>query len=107
ASGQELAIQATDCELLGSFGGYNIMGAFTNCLWDRVGFWQGTSDTTPYEILRNCTFHGGDFEIVHWEGGAPYWYTSIRDCAFDNTTFSIDDPFGVNTNYADYNFNAY
>ncbi len=106
-SGQPLVIRATDCELRGTWGGYNILGSFTNCLWDRVNFWQGTSSTYPYEILRNCTLHGGSFDIVHWESGAPYWYSSVYNCAFDNVSISIDDPFGVNTNYADYNFNAF
>ena len=37
----------------------------------------------------------------------PYWYSHISGCAFDGTTFAIDDPFASNTNYASYNYNAF
>jgi hypothetical protein len=110
--GEPLVIQTTDCELLGNFGGYNMLGSYTNCLFDRVNFSQETASAYPYAIFRNCTFHGGSVDIVHDESsyygdGPPFWYSSVRDSAFDSTTFSIGDPFGVNTNYADYNFNAF
>jgi hypothetical protein len=112
SSGQPLVIQATDCEIFGNFGGYNMLGSYTNCLFDRVNFSQETASAYPYAIFRNCTFHGGSVDIVHDESsyygdGPPFWYSSVRDSAFDSTTFSIGDPFGVNTNYADYNFNAF
>ncbi len=107
SSGQPLAVEATHCEILGAFGGYNVCGGYTNCLMDRVGFWQGTSSTFPYAIFRSCTFHGGSFGITHWEGSAPYWFSSVRNCAFDGTTTGVDDPFGTNAAYADYNYNAF
>lgn len=107
SSGQPLAIQATHCEFLNTFGGYNILGSFTNCLFSGLDFWQGTSSTFPYEIFRNCTFHGGSFGITHWESGAPYWYSSVRNCAFEGTTTSIDHQFGTNSAYADYDYNAF
>jgi hypothetical protein len=111
-SGESLLVRASNCEILGQFGGYNLLGTYTNCLFDRVAFWQGTGDTNPYVIFRNITFHGGSVGFTHWEApmygdAPPYWYSSARNCAFDGTTFAIDDPFGVNTNYADYNYNAF
>ena len=106
-SGEPLKITAQNCELLGNFGGYNMMGNFTNCLMNRVGFWQGTSSSEPYEKFKNCTFHGGYFYVVHWESGAPYWFSSARNCVFDGTVISIDDPFGSDTTYADYDYNAF
>ena len=107
SSGQPLAVQATDCEILNAFGGYNILGSFTNCLLDRVTFWQGTASAFPYEIFRNCTFHGGAFDTVHWEGGAPYWRVSIRNCAFDGTEINTEHPFGNDPTYGDFDYNAF
>jgi hypothetical protein len=111
-SGQPLVVRASNCELFGGFGGYNMLGTYTNCLFDRVAFSQSTGDTNPYAIFINATFHGGSIGITHWEApmygdGPPYWYSSVHNSAFDGTTFSISDPFSVNTNYADYNFNAF
>jgi len=105
--GQPIVIQATNCEFYGSVGGYNILAGYTNCLFYRAGFGVTTASAYPYQFYVNCTFYGGILDFGHWEGGAPYWYSYIHNCAFDNTTFIIDDPFGSNTNYADYNYNAF
>jgi hypothetical protein len=106
-NGQPIVIQAKHCEIYGSASGNNILAGYTNCLFYRAGFGISTASTYPYQIYINCTFYGGNLGFGHSEGGAPYWYSYIHDCAFDNTTFSIDDPFGSNTNYADYNYNAF
>ena len=106
-SGQPINVQATHCEFLNAFGGYNLQLAFTNCLFDRANVWEGTSEIYPFEIYRDCTFHGGSLGFTHWESGAPYWYTLVHDCAFDGTTFAVDHPFGYNTTYADYNYNSF
>jgi hypothetical protein len=111
-SGQAIVIQAKHCEIYGSAGGYNILAGYTNCLFYRAGFGIGTAGAYPYQKYINCTFYGGTLYFGHWESsyygdGPPYWYSYIHDCAFDNTTFSIDHPFGSNTNYADYNYNAF
>jgi hypothetical protein len=68
---------------------------------------NSTGQIFPYEIYQNCTFHGGQLVFGHWEGGAPYWYSHISDCAFEGTTFAIDDPFASNTNYAGYDYNTF
>jgi hypothetical protein len=107
SSSQPLIIQATDCEMLNAIQGNNMLGAFTNCLFDRVDFWQDSSASFPYEHFENCTFHGGSFDIIHAEGGAPYWYSSVANCAFDGTIISVGDPFGTNTAYGNYNYNAF
>jgi len=106
-SGQPISVQATDCEFLNGCGGYNLLFAFTNCLFDRADVAEYTSSTYPFEIYHNCTFHGGSLTFAQWASSAPYWYTDLSDCAFEGTTFAIDDPFGVNTNYASYNYNAF
>jgi hypothetical protein len=102
-----LKVPADNCEFEGSFGGYGLVLTFTNCLLDRVDYWQGAASADAAVIFRNCTFHGGTFDVVHWEGGAPYWYSSVRNCAFDGTAISVDDPFGTNSAYADYDYNAF
>jgi hypothetical protein len=91
-----LALKASNCELYGGFGGYILVGAFTNCLLDRVYFWQGNADSAYSwegyrEKFQNCTFHGGYFAVEHWEG-APYWQLFMSDCAFDGTTISFSPP---------------
>lgn len=106
-SGQPLAVAATDCEFLNGAGGYNLEMAFTNCLLYRAGCGDSTSERYPYQIYRDCTFHGGNLTFGHSEGGPPYWYSLLSDCAFENTSFTIDDPFGTNTTYASYNYNAF
>ena len=107
SSGQPIWVRLRDCEVLNGFGGYNICGAFTNCLLDRVDYWQGTSATYPQETFVNCTWHGGTFATVHWESGAPYWCVKVHNCAFDGTDISTQDPFGNNTTYGDFDYNAY
>ena len=107
ADAQPLVVQGTDCEFLNGVGGFNLLMSFTNCLFERAAMGNSTSEIFPYEIYQNCTFHGGQLIFGHWEGGAPYWYSHISGCAFDGTTFAIDDPFASNTNYASYNYNAF
>ena len=106
-SGQPIVVQAKHCELYGGAGGYNMLVGYTNCLFYRAGIGTGTGSRYPYQILINCSFYGGNLSFGHSEGSAPYWYSYVHDCAFDNTTFNIDDPFGTNTSYADYNYNAF
>jgi len=106
-SGQPLAVQVKNSEFYGGFGGYNLLSACTNCLFYRASLEMYTSELFPYQIAVNCTFYGGKVTFVHWESAAPYWYSLLRNCTFSGTTFAIDDPFGVNTAYADYNYNAF
>jgi hypothetical protein len=104
---QPIVVQAKNCEFYGGAVGYNILAGYTNCLFYRAGFGISNSLAYPYQKYINCTFYGGSLNFGHSEGGAPYWYSYIHDCAFDGTTFSIGDPFGSNTNYADYSYNAF
>jgi hypothetical protein len=105
---QPLRIRATDCEIYGNSGGYNMYPGFTNCLFYRGGFGQATSDSqytgeTYREIFRNCTFYGGQLNWTHWES-PPYWQVSVRDCSFDRTVFNISAP---NNTWLDDGYNAY
>jgi hypothetical protein len=104
---QPIVIQAKHCEFYGGAVGRNILAGYTNCLFYRAGLGISNSTAYPYQKYINCTFYGGSLNFGHSEGGVPYWYSYIHDCAFDGTTFSIGDPFGSNTNYADYNYNAF
>ena len=95
-SGEPLMVRATDCEIYESSGGYNLLLAFTNCLFYRGGSGQATADSAhPWEtyrgIFRNCTFYGGSLNAAHWESD-PYWGVSIRDCSFDGTSFDFSPP---------------
>ena len=104
---QPIVVQAKHCEFYGGAVGCNMLAGYTNCLFYRAGFGISNALAYPYQIYINCTFYGGSLNFGHSEGGVPYWYSYIHDCAFDGTTFSVGDPFGSNTNYADYNYNAF
>ncbi len=100
-----LEVNATHCEFYsGTLGGYVTKSYYTNCLMDRMYLWQGAADESPRMVLRNCTYRGGSLGFSHWEGGSPYWYSSIRDCVFEGTVIGMDyaDPA-----YTDYDYNAY
>jgi hypothetical protein len=99
--------QMTDCEFWsGGLGGYAQLCYYTNCLFDRVSIWLDNSDPTyPTMIMRNCLMRGGSLSFSH--RGGVNWYSSIRDSAFDATTITIEDNSGGNTNYVDYDYNAF
>lgn len=102
-----LVVQAKNSEFdSGNVAGYVISCYFTNCLWDRevggqVQGWPGDE-----WIARNCTFHGGKLvmERVTTYASIP---VRVRDCSFDGTAFNLADSLSSNTNYTDYNYNAY
>jgi hypothetical protein len=108
-SGEPLMVHARDCEIYEPSGGYNLLLAFTNCLFYRGAIGQATADSaysgeTYREIYRNCTFYGGNLNWTHWEG-APYWRVSVRDCSFDQgVVFNISAP---NNAWLDDGYNAY
>ena len=49
--------------------------------------------------LRNCTWHGGRFDLSRWYSAIP---VSAKDCVFDGTSFTLD-------NYANktFDYNAF
>jgi hypothetical protein len=96
--------QLSNCEFYtGSVGGYNVIGFYTNCLFDRVSFWHQTGDSSyPAMYFRNCLWHGTSLSFAHQEV-SPYWITSIRDSAYDGTTISLSGT----TNASDYTYNAF
>jgi hypothetical protein len=103
-----LVLRATDCEFwTGSLGGYDSLNYYTNCLFDRIVAWQATGESYPTNIMRNCTLRGGFLHFQHWEGGAPYWYSSIRDCAFDGMIVQTEDPSSGDPSVVDYAYNAF
>jgi len=106
--GQPIVIQAKNCEFYGAFGGYNIVGIYTNCLFYRGGTGVDTDSSYVQQVLVNCTFYGGFLNFHHRETTSPFWYSTVQNCAFDqNTSFDINHPFGTNVNIANYNFNAF
>ena len=96
--------QLSNCEFYtGSVGGYNVIGFYTNCLFDRVSFWHQTGDSSyPAMYFRNCLWHGTSLSFAHQEA-SPFWITSIRDSAYDGTTISLSGT----TNASDYAYNAF
>ena len=100
-----LDVNAIHCEFwAGTLGGYVTRSYYTNCLMDRVSLWQGADAAVGRMFFENCTFHGGSVTFAHWEGDVPYWYSSIRNCAFDNTDLAMDY---ADSAYTDYDYNAY
>ena len=99
-----LKIAAQNSELWGSWaGGYWEYLNFTNCLFDRTRL--GMIGGNPAICgLRNCTFHAGDLTLYKYGQTWPVW---IEECAFDGTTFSVDDNSGGNTNITYCDFNAF
>jgi hypothetical protein len=101
-----IVAQLTDCEFwTGTPGVYEDYMYYTNCLMWRVGMWLDNGSPTSAFTLRNCTFLGGSFQIVRDSSGPTP--VSVRDCAFDGTSISTSDYWGSNTNYSDYDYNAY
>ena len=105
-SGQPLVVQAKHSEIWASYGGYDLMATFTNCLFVRCDFSQSSTADYPYEILRNCTFIGGTFYVYDYNV-TPYWYSSAYNSAFDGTSIGLYYFSGTYTNYADFNYNAF
>lgn len=104
-----LIVSARDCEFYaGNIGGYIAQQHFTNCLMVQVsvGIQGGAADPSMDRIYRNCTFYKGNMYIQRWSPG--YVLMSIRDCAFDSTSFSIGSDFLYgDATYNDYDYNAY
>ena len=85
----------------GSIGAYNNSCFFTNCLVYRMPVYQIQGyDPSNEIVLRNCTFHGGQVYLTPNYNPIPL---SVRDCAFDGSTFTISS-YGTN---GDYDYNAY
>lgn len=104
-----LLFRGNSCEFYGAGnGGYDIAMYYTNCFF-YLCFIAVQSGSPGFAALtlENCTVIGDFVMAGHWEGDEPYWPSMVHNCAFETVDFYIDDPFGVNTNYADYNFNAY
>jgi len=103
-----LRVTANHCEFyVGNQGGYNTQSAYTNTLFDRIYLVNNTGLSAASFVLRNCTHYGGWVDFGHSEPSAPYWYSSIKDCTFDRTLFSIGNPSGGNPLYITNSHNAY
>ncbi len=88
----------------GDVGGYVISCYFTNCLWDRNEGGQVEGHPGDQWFMRNCTLHGGQIFMSRSQTEIP---VSVRDCSFDGSTFSVADGFSSDTNFTDYDYNAY
>jgi hypothetical protein len=101
-----LIARTTHCEYFaGGAGGYGTGHYHTNCLFNRtsVGIESGAADNDL--ILRNCTWREGDLFVNRYSG--IMMPVSVRDCAFDGTTFSVQDVLVTNSIVSDYNYNAF
>jgi len=99
-----LKVAAQNSEFWGTgVGAYWEYLNFTNCLFDRAGF--GNLGGNPAICgMRNCTMHGGSITLCKYGLTWPVW---IEECAFDGTTFSVDDNSNGNTNITYCDFNAF
>jgi len=97
----------SDCEFYGgSMGSYRPSMYFTNCLFfrDFVPFWD-QSDAASF-TFQNCTFYNGVLAFARSSGqSASFW--RVIDTAFDGTAFAWSDNFSGNTNYTQFDYNAY
>jgi hypothetical protein len=67
----------------------------------QVAGWTGNQ-----WIMRNCTWHEGILYFSRYH--TPQMPISIRDCSFDQVTFTTNgDQFITDTNYSDFDYNAY
>lgn len=90
----------------GSLHTYGDYMLYTNCLmWrlDRVGLDNGSANSSF--TMRNCTLIGG--RLYMNRNSSPPTPVSVRDCAFDGTTITVNDYYGNNQTYTDYDYNAY
>jgi hypothetical protein len=103
-----LIIRASNSEFWGaSHGGYDVASYYTNCLFDGVGIWHSTGDSSyPEFIMRNCTVRRWSVDFAHWED-TPYWFSSFRDCVFDAVALNTSDPSSGNPAVVDYDYNGY
>jgi hypothetical protein len=97
-------VSANHCEFWShAFGGYQGYYTFTNCLFDRGATGISGSSYSLFS-MRNCTLRGGNISINRSGSTWPMW---IENCAFDGTTFNVDDPVRGNTNVTYDDYNAY
>jgi hypothetical protein len=102
-----LNVQATHCQFSdGGTGGYMTYVYLTNCLFQDGSLWISQSVSTSASMtVRNCTVHNASVHFAHGESGSPYYFTSIRDSAFDGTSINTEYH-GVPASW-DYNYNAF
>jgi hypothetical protein len=86
-----------------NLGAYWMYYDFTNCLFDRAGFFVQGSNPAQC-ALRNCTLHGGTVILEKYGGTWPVW---VEECAFDGTSLTVDDNSSGNTNITYCDFNAF
>jgi len=104
-----LLVSASHCEFWGGgLGGYVDAVQFTNCLLDRVFWWLEGGRPETALTSENCTMHGGGLYINRWNDGVNgQTPVAIQDTAFDNTTFTTQDPYADNTTLTHCDYNAF
>jgi hypothetical protein len=102
-----LIVRATDSRLIGGDnGGYILSCYFTNCLIEGMEGGQFAGWTGNEWIMRNCTWHEGALFFQRYHN--PPMPISIRDCSFDQVSVNTSgDSFITDTNYSDFDYNAY
>ena len=101
--------RASDCEFWDTGGGgYDVSLDYTNCLFFRVPPGMESWRTNSSFTMKDCSVIGGNFNslgIIH--DSSSTWPVLITDCAFDGTTFYMDDYSGGNTNITFCDYNAF
>jgi hypothetical protein len=87
----------------GSMGDYGGSQYHTNALFHRCGIWWNGTVSGGVFSFRNCTFEGASFAISRSSTST----ITVRDTTFDGTTFPYTDGYASNTNYTDYDYNAF
>ncbi len=99
-----IKVNAANSEFNGGIlGGYIVSAAFTNCLFERLWLGMGQGYTNTYLMAQNCTMRGGAVGLARTKPVR----VSIRNCAFDETAFSVSDGYTNNPTYTDYDYNAF
>jgi hypothetical protein len=102
-----LTVRATHSRLTGgNQTGFIISCYFTNCLLEGCQYGQVAGWPGDQWIARNCTFHEAIFTLQRYH--SPPAPASLRDCSFDQVSVvTSGDSFITNTNYSDFDYNAY
>jgi hypothetical protein len=100
-----LLVRATDCEFGGgSLGGYVCSQFHTNCLFERTSVWLAGGQPDTVWFFRNCTSHGGGFNISRYANPTP---VTALDSSFDSTAVATSDQYSSNPSLTVYNYNAF
>ena len=101
-------VRMSDCEFYAPHGGYDISLNLTNCLFFRLPPGVDCNRTNTSLTVRNCTAKGCNFCTFYVNhANNSTWPLLITDCVFDDTTISVNEYSGGNTNITFCDYNAF